>query len=202
MKLFTLATLLLSLPVTSALAASYQVDGVITSSLLGDIPADATFRFSFDYDVATVGADTELVPYMGVYENAFTNATLLIESPLTGSVTYTIGSGNLDVTISPFDYNVSLSFNTMAPDANGLPLIYGSVNLFGFAVQGATDAAPTGFSASALSGGEVVLVFDQGFGSTLQTNGTVNVSTLVPEPSSALLLGSIGTFALLRRRRR
>ncbi|RYD19146.1 MAG: PEP-CTERM sorting domain-containing protein [Verrucomicrobiaceae bacterium] len=202
MKLFTLATLFLSLPVTSALAATYQVEGVINSSILGDIPSGATFRFSFDYDVATVGADTESVPWMGSYPNAFTNATLLIESPLTGSVLYTLGDTTMEVTTSEFDYNVSLGFNTFSPSADGLGFLGGYVNLMGLPVPGATDAAPVGFSAQGLTGGEVILTFDEGFGAPWYTTGSVNVATLVPEPSSALLLGSIGAFALLRRRRR
>lgn len=208
MKTALLCLVSLSLTPSACLAATYSIEGTITSSTVGSIPMGSTFRFTFEYDVGDLGADEEPGLRSTRYSNAFSNATLVIEYASGGAMPYTVGNTMLRADSTVADDYLALEFSTMSPVSDGLTLVYGGMSFYGapkapiWPVSPAQVTAPADPTAYAWSFGQLDLYFTDGMGGDFQAIGDPNLTTFVPEVSTSLLLASASAFGLLRRKRR
>lgn len=207
MKIVLVSLVSLAFTASACLAATFSVEGTITSSTVGSIPMDAIFRFTFDYDVENLGADEEPGLRSTRYSNAFSNATLIIESGLGGTMLYTVGNTMLRADSTIADDYLALEFFAMSPGIGGLTLEYGGLSFYGAPNEAIWPASPALVTAPAdptaytWSFGQLDLYFSDGVGGDFQVIGDPNLSTFVPETSTSVLLVASSAFGLLRRRR-
>lgn len=180
----------------AANAATYTMEGIIDSSMLSAIPEGATFRFTFDYDVADAVGDTQPGDFVASYPGAFTNATLGIYSSVTGDTVYSVTDTRLWVVITSVDNYLMLDFSSMSPSIPENDFVYGVVSFFGDLGMFTSDAPPVDPSALPWTFGMLELEF----ASDVYVTGTVGPQSFVPEPSS-LIMASVGALGFLRRRR-
>lgn len=202
-KFITLASVSLLLP---AAAASYQVNGTISSSEIGTLPVSTNFTITFDYDPLTVGGDSNDSSDVGYYTTGVSNIAILFNS-----VRYGVSPSGFIVTNQPASTGSGDSFaprfGGLNYPAGGLTFQNGEFRFYGGENRWTSDAAPTDLMVSPWSSGRLQLTFtgedEFGFEEQYRATGSLDMGSLqiVPEPTSALLLGLAGGVAVLRRRR-
>lgn len=190
-----LTAITLACTAASVSAVTYSIEGTITSSTVAAFPEGATYRYTFDYDPALVtgtpdGSAAER------YEDALTNATLVIESPLAGTTLYTLSNTRMMVVRTSVDHQLYLEFYSMTPAPDGPAFIYGLVAYYGETNIWTSNAPPADLSSQPWTGGGFWLEFAE----DVHVEGDTVPPSAIPEPSTALL-GALGALALLRRRR-
>lgn len=182
-----------------ASAATYLIEGQIESSSVPAFPEGATYRYSFDYDSATVsgvpdGAAVER------YDNALTNATLVIESPLGGITIYDLFNTRMMVVRTAVDHQLYLEFFGMSPDGGDPAFVYGLAAYYGETDIWTSNAPPAELGSQPWLGGEFWMEFKDSQGASHEVAGSTELPAAVPEPAFALFAAS-GVVGLLRRRR-
>lgn len=207
-RLLALASLASVLP---AAAATYQVNGIITSSELFALPEETNFTLKFDYLPATVGADLNGSPTSGFYLQGISNVTITFNATTIGIDVEGFAVTNTSSEIAGGDHFAPQIFG-FSPHL-GEPEEVFLVGEFRFRDgenRWDTDAAPSDITTTPWEGGSLYLYFERtDDGSSpvgITVNGTLDMGSLeeitsVPEPASAALIGLVGTTLLVRRRR-
>ncbi len=199
--IFAAAALLGSAALGSA--AIYQVDGTVTSSMFGSLPAGTPFTITFTYQPSAAGGDLNADPTVGYYTNAVADGTITYDG-----TTHTLDLSGVIVTDQSA---VTGSGDSLAPQIGTFPSIdgyvyqYGEFRFSGGETRWASDALPAEDLTSPWQSGSLTLTFEapDSFGDTVTVEGALDMSSLkaVPEPSVALLAGAAGLLVLLRRQR-